>query len=414
MGMFTMPSLGADMEAGTLVEWLVNPGDTVKRGDVVAVVETQKGAIEIETFEAGTVHQLQAELGQKLPVGAPLAVIVGEDEAAPEAMSASTPDEPSAEPAGAPPSPAPTVEPMVVEAPPRPAAAPTPVAQPPQGHVASPAARRRAAELGVDLATVTGTGLGGAIQMADVEGAAGAAQAKTGAATVSAPEAVKPSPLVEMRKAIAAAMARSKREIPHFYVSQTIDLQPATEWLDTTNADRAPANRILMGALFVRACALAAAKVSTVNGHFTDDEFHRSDAVHAGVAIALRGGGLVAPALIDAHKKGLDAIMADMRDLVTRARAGRLRGSEMTMGTITISALGDAGAEAMSGVIFPPQVALVGIGAPQRRPWVIGDAVEPRQTVAVTVSVDHRVCDGRQAAKFLVEFEAHMQSPEAL
>jgi len=408
MGIFSMPSLGADMEDGTLVEWMIKPGDTVKRGDVAAVVETQKGAIEIEVFEEGTVHHLEAELGMKLPVGAPLALILGAEEAPPDESPAPP------EPVPAPPSPAPTIEPMVAEAPPRPVAAPTPVAQPPQGHVASPAARRRAAELGVDLATVTGTGLGGAIQMADVEDAAGAAQAKTDAATVSAAEAVKPSPMAEMRKAIAAAMSRSKREIPHFYVAQTIDLTPATQWLESANADRGPSERLLMGAVFVRTSALAAAKVRSVNGHFTDKGYEPSEPVHAGVAVALRGGGLVAPAIFDAQDKGVDAIMADMRDLVTRARAGRLRGSEMTMGTVTISALGDTGAEAMSGVIFPPQVALVGIGAPQKRPWVVGGQVVPRETVTVTLSVDHRVCDGRQAARFLAEFERLISNPEAL
>lgn len=408
MGVFSMPSLGADMEDGTLVEWMIKPGDTVKRGDVAAVVETQKGAIEIEVFEEGTVHHLEAELGMKLPVGAPLALILGEGEAEPDESPA--PPEPVPATPAAPPSPAPTVAPTVAEAPPRPAAAPTPLAQLPQGIVASPAARRRAAELGVDLATVSGTGLGGAIQLADVEGSVGAAPAET----VSAPAAVKPSPMAEMRKAIAAAMSRSKREIPHFYVTQTIDLTPATQWLEAANADRSPSERLLMGALFVRASALAAATVPAVNGHFAGTGFEPSEPVHAGVAVALRGGGLVAPALFDAQDKGLDAIMADMRDLVTRARAGRLRGSEMTMGTITISALGDTGAEAMSGVIFPPQVALVGIGAPQKRPWVVDDRVVPRETVTVTLSVDHRVCDGRQAAKFLARFEDLITNPEGL
>jgi pyruvate dehydrogenase E2 component (dihydrolipoamide acetyltransferase) len=412
MGVFSMPSLGADMEDGTLVEWMIKPGDTVKRGDVAAVVETQKGAIEIEVFEEGTVHQLTAELGQKLPVGAPLALILGQGEAAPDTPPASP--EPRPAPPSAPSSPAPTVEPTVAEAPPRPAAAPTPVARPPQDVAASPAARRRAAELGVDLATVAGTGLGGAIQLADVEGAVGVAPAKTGTAAVPAHEAVKPSPMAEMRKAIAAAMSRSKREIPHFYVSQTIDLTPAAQWLEAANADRRPSERLLMGALFVRASALAAARIKAVNGHYTNDAHVSSDTVHAGVAVALRGGGLVAPPVFDAQDKTVDETMAAMRDLVTRARAGRLRGSELTMGTITISALGDTGAEAMSGVIFPPQVALVGIGAPQKRPWVTGDRVVPRKTVTVTLSVDHRVCDGRQAARFLAAFDDLMQSPEAL
>ncbi|QBK32022.1 dihydrolipoamide acetyltransferase family protein [Roseitalea porphyridii] len=409
MGVFAMPSLGADMDAGTLVEWMIKPGDEVRRGDVVAVVETQKGAIEIETFEAGTVRELTADIGQKLPVGAPLAVILAEGEEAHEVAA----PEPEVAEAAAPTAPSPPAKPEPPKARPVPAAAP-----PPGGVAASPAARKRAGELGLKLQDIAGSGPGGAVLLEDVD-RAGAARPAQGPAETEKPSptpeaAEKPSPMAEMRKAIAAAMSRSKREIPHFYVSQTIDLQPATAWLEATNAGRKPADRLLMGALFVRAGALAAAQVPTVNGHFTDIGFVNSESVHAGVAIALRGGGLVAPALFDAETKSLDAIMADMRDLVTRARAGRLRGSEMIKGTITISALGEIGAEAMTGVIFPPQVALVGIGAPQRRPFVVDEKVVPRETVTVVLSVDHRVCDGRQAAKFLAVFDELMQSPEAL
>ena len=143
----------------------------------------------------------------------------------------------------------------------------------------------------------------------------------------------------EMRKAIAAAMTRSKQTIPHFYLSQTIDLQPAMDFLADRNADRAPAERVLLGALFVRATARACETVKVMNGHYTDGGFQPSATVNPGVAVALRGGGLVAPAILDALSLDLDETMARMRDLVTRARAGRLRGSEMTQGTITVSSL---------------------------------------------------------------------------
>jgi pyruvate dehydrogenase E2 component (dihydrolipoamide acetyltransferase) len=407
MGVFEMPSLGADMEAGTLVEWMIKPGDAVKRGDVVAVVETQKGAIEIETFQDGTVHHLEADLGQKLPVGAPLAVILGDGEEAPAEPAdgkVDVPEEPEQPAAPQPPSP--------VAAPATAPQSPAQAVPSPEGLMASPVARRRAAELGIDLSSINGTGLGGAIQLSDVERAHdGPAEAKPAAA---APGQKPASPMAEMRKAIAAAMSRSKREIPHLYVSQTIDLEPATQWLTKANEGRDPTTRLLMGALFVRATALAAAKVPVVNGQYTGDPFEPSKSVHAGVAVALRGGGLLAPALMDAQNLSLDETMDGMRDLVTRARAGRLRASEMTMGTITISALGETGAEAMTGVIFPPQVALLCIGAPQRRPWVVGDQVEARQTVTVTLSLDHRIGDGRQAARFLETFESFMQAPETL
>jgi pyruvate dehydrogenase E2 component (dihydrolipoamide acetyltransferase) len=284
---------------------------------------------------------------------------------------------------------------------------------------ASPAARVRAKELGLDVAAVKGTGPEGVIVLGDVERTAdGAKPVPAPADAATAPtEAVAPpkpgTPAAEMRKAIAAAMTRSKQTIPHFYISQTIDVQPAIDFLTARNADAAPDQRILLGAIFVRAAALAAAQVPSSNGHFTDGAFCPSDKVNPGVAIALRGGGLVAPALIDAPSMTLAETMAAMRDLVTRARAGRLRGKEMTAGTITISSLGENGAEAMAGVIFPPQVALVGLGAPQVRPWVVDGAVVPRSVVTLTLSVDHRVSDGRDAARYAAAFERSLSAPEA-
>ncbi len=217
-----------------------------------------------------------------------------------------------------------------------------------------------------------------------------------------------------MRAAIANAMARSKREIPHYYLTQTIDLQNAADWLATLNAGRTPDARLLIGALLVKASALAAAKVSEVNGHYGPGGFSPSETVHAGVAVALRGGGLIAPAIRDAQTLSLDQLMAKMKDVVARARTGRLRSSEMTDGTITISAIGETGADAMAAVIFPPQVAILGIGAPVRRPWIADDRIALRTTVTLTLSADHRVSDGRRGSKFLAEIGKALQTPEAL
>jgi pyruvate dehydrogenase E2 component (dihydrolipoamide acetyltransferase) len=391
MGIFAMPSLGADMEAGRLIEWLVSPGDTVTRGDIVAVVETQKGAIEIECFEEGTVRELLADIGTELAVGAPLATIQAEGEPIPEAAVAeqATPVE-AEQPVVTAPAPQP-----VAPIPPQRPQAPAPGVVP-----SSPAARIKARELGFDLAMLTGSGPGGAIVLADVEAE------KT--------QPTKRSPQDEMRRAIAAAMTRSKQTIPHFYLSQTIDVTPAMEWLTSFNEGKPPSERVLLGALFLRATVLAAAKVKTVNGHFTEEGFKPSDKINPGLAVALRSGGLVAPAIVDAEQMGLVELMAAMRDLVTRARAGRLRSSEMTEGTITLSSLGDSGAESMAGVIFPPQVALVGIGAPGLRPWVVDGTVEPRHLVTMTISADHRANDGRQASRFLSVFDSLLSTPEAL
>lgn len=411
MGLFVMPSLGADMEEAKLVEWLVKPGDTVARGDVVAVVETQKGAIEIEIFEAGVVTMLEARPGQTLPVGAPLARIGMSAEAGDDPVSPTTPveipPEPPVEPPYvptpeipiAPPVETPDVPPP--EIPPDTSQSSTPRSPPP----ASPAARRRAGKAGLSLASLHGSGPDGAILLADVD-------------RHLADTSEKPTPpridMDEMRRAISAAMVRSKREIPHYYLAQTIDLQPATDWLAETNAARPPDNRLLMGALFLRATVRALAKTPELNGVFTDNRFVPATAVHAGLVVALRGGGLIAPAIRDAETLTLDALMAAMRDIVARARNGRLRNSELTTGTITVSNMGETGASSLFGIIYPPQVALVGFGAPMRRAWVVGNAVVPRNTVTVTLAADHRVSDGRKGARLLTGIERLLMEPATL
>ncbi|MEO1292227.1 MAG: dihydrolipoamide acetyltransferase family protein [Pseudomonadota bacterium] len=396
MSIFHMPSLGADMEAGTLVEWLVAPGDGVQRGDVVAVVETQKGAIEIEVFQQGRVRRLLASVGDELPVGEPMAEIDGDGDDAAEVAPPPPHDTSLAIQAPA------RDAPPATAAPPVPSRAPaSPPASPP---LASPAARRRAKELGVDLFALQGSGPGGAVVLSDVE--SGATSAPEAAAGRFGPES--------MRAAIAAAMARSKREIPHYYLSHEIDLQTASDWLADTNATRSPERRLVMGLLFVRAAALAARKVPEMNGLWRDGAFVPSSAVHAGVAVSLRGGGLVAPALHDVATRSLDALMADFRDLVARARTARLRSSEVADPTITISSLGARGVDALDGVIFPPQVAIVGFGTPRRRPVVVGDEVVPHMTVTATLAADHRVSDGRRGARFLAEIDRRLQTPEAL
>lgn len=395
MAVFTMPSLGADMEAGTLSEWLVAPGDEVRRGDSIAVVETQKGAIEIECFEEGRIQELLAVPGAELPVGAPLALILapGESEHPPtQAQDGGESRPPAAEDSQT----ATSAPPTALDSPPRREAFLR----------VSPAARMCAKEQGIDLSTIKGSGPDGAIVLADIE-----KQARPEPPTRSEKHGTQWD---EMRKAIAAAMTRSKQTIPHFYLSQTIDVQPAIDWLEARNRDAPPGERLLLGAVIVRAAAMAASKVPSVNGHFIDGAFQSSAQVNAGIAIALRGGGLVAPALNEAARLSLDDTMLGMRDLVGRARAGRLKSSEMTGGTITISSLGETGAEAMSGVIFPPQVALVGVGAPQSRPWIVGEKIVPRTVITVTISADHRVSDGRQIARYIAEFETLIGRPETL
>jgi pyruvate dehydrogenase E2 component (dihydrolipoamide acetyltransferase) len=412
MGEFRMPSLGAEMEAGTLVEWRVKPGDALKRGDVAAVVETDKGLVEVEIWEAGVVESLRVAPGTKVPVGGVLATVRSEG-AAPRV-------EPPRAPAVAePPPPAPTpvreaaraMTPALVEE------TASATGEAPRVR-ASPAARQRARERGVDLSRVTGTGPHGAVTRDDVERAPGAAEV-TPASPVGAPAArdvAAPEPLraPAMRQAIAAAMARSKREIPHYYLSTDVDAERALAWLASANASRPVADRILFAAVLLRATALAVREVPELNGFFVDGGSHPAAQVHLGVAIALRQGGLIAPAIHDADRKSVGAIMADLRDLVARARAGRLRSSELSDPTITVTNLGDQGVQSVFGVIYPPQVALVGFGKPLPRAWAVDGMLGVHTIVTASLSADHRVSDGHRGGLFLAALARAIEEPERL
>jgi pyruvate dehydrogenase E2 component (dihydrolipoamide acetyltransferase) len=376
VGNFLMPSLGADMEAGTIVEWRVHPGDVVHRGDIVAVVDTDKSDIEVEVFEDGVVEELLIEEGRSVDVGTPLARI------------------------GAP---APTPAPAPASAPiPAPVPAPAPAPVPADGGRvrASPYARRMASERGIDLAAVAGTGPARAVIAVDVAEPAPKPAARKGRTRSG-------------RKAVGALMERSAREIPHYYLATTVDLRAATTWLAERNASRPVAQRLLPAALFVKATALAAREVPTLNGTWVDG-FQPSSAVHVGMAVALRGGGLVAPAVRDADQLGLDDLMAALRDLVARARAGRLRSSEMSGPTITVTSLGDEGADEVYGVIYAPQVALVGFGRVAERPWAEGGMVGARPTVRVTLAGDHRASEGHEGSRFLATIDTLLREPEGL
>lgn len=273
---------------------------------------------------------------------------------------------------------------------------------------ASPAARRLAEQRGIDLSAITGSGPGGAVIYADVERHLG----------VAPPPAEKKRALwldpAAMRAAIAAAMARSKREIPHYYLEHQIDVTPCEHWLAERNAKLPPDNRLLIGALALKAVALALHRFPAFNGFYRDNMFEPSKAVHVGLAIAIRGGGLAAPALHDTDQLPLGDLMSGMRDLVQRTRAGRIRSSEMSDPTITVSSLGERGVDALHGIIYPPQVAIIGFGKVSTRPWVVDGAIGPRSVVTMTLAADHRVTDGHAGALFLAEIGKLLQEPEKL
>lgn len=381
---FSMPSLGADMEAGTLVEWLKKPGDQVKRGDIIAVVETDKGAIEVEIFDEGTITQLLVDPGMKVPVGTPLALLGnGMATQTPEAR----PEEPVAGPG------------PVLPPPPAPAAPPPPA--PAAGRKISPAARQLAQQHGVDLAQVSGSGPGGIVLHRDVE--------KAGKTAARAPGDVS-----AMRRAIAAAMARSKREIPHYYLSHSFDISPAHGWLQSFNAAHPPRERLLLGVILAKAVALALREFPELNGFWNEGRHVPSEAIHLGVAIAIRGGGLVAPAIHDTDQLTLSTLMSRMNDLVRRVRRSGFRSSEISDPTMTLSSLGERGVEALLPIIYPPQVAIVGAGAPQWRPWAAGDVIESRPVLTLTLAADHRASDGHRGSLFLKRIETLLDHPEAL
>lgn len=504
MTAFTMPSLGADMEEGVLQEWLVIPGDRVRKGDVVAVVETDKAAIEVECFESGTVRRLLVAPGARVPVGTPLAVIEGEAASgvaagAPgEPVSAGSPVEPVGEVRAHPTrarakadrEPAARVERPQPEAARRPKRSPKPAhaesrKEPTRQHApappgpsagrasviatgplvrhlavlqgvdlatlhgtgpggritradveratpprtprvrATPYARRLAHDLGIDLRAVRGTGDGGAVRAADVHTAmrAGARAERPDGGLFDGDQRTHTAIAIDsrseertdaMRRAIADLMSRSKREIPHYYLSTTIDLTAAEEWLRRINRGRPPADRLVPAALLLKAAAVAAREVPSLNGFWRNDEFAPASEVNLGVAVSLRQGGLLAPVIHRADALPPDALMGRLKDLVRRARRGRLRGSETTGATLTVTNLGDQGVEAVFGVIHPPQVALVGFGAVVERPWAASGMLGVRPVVTATLAADHRATDGAVGARYLTAVDRLLHKPEEL
>jgi len=430
MADFVMPSLGADMSAGTLAAWLKQPGEAVKRGEIIAVVHTDKADVEVEVFTSGIVERMLVEPGTEVPVGTPLAVI-REEGAAPSPAPAAPAEPPAPAPeAAAAEQPAPSVP-----------AAPSAVPPAPAGHhlLISPSARQLGHELGIEVEGLQGTGPGGRIQRRDVEAVATARAAArqeappqaappapqaavTPPAVAASPAAASPAPPLSpaaernaaMRRAIAASMSRSKREIPHFYLGQTIDMSRSLAWLGQENLRRPVTERVLHGVLMVKAVALALREVPELNAVWNGDELVRRDDINVGVAISLRGGGLVAPAIHHTDELTLEELMHAFRDLVSRARAGSLRSSEMSEPTITVTSIGERGVESIFGVIFPPQVAIVGFGTLVERPWISEGQILPCPVVSASLSADHRVTDGHRASQFLAAVDRLLQEPEEL
>lgn len=417
---FRMPSLGADMQEGTLVEWLVKPGDRVKRRDAIAVVETDKAAIEIEVYEDGVIETLLAEPGQRVAVGAVMAVIakgLRSKAMAPEKA---------------------TLESASGASEPETAKEKTPSAIPDVGArriKVSPYARKLAAERSIDLSTIEGTGPKGTISAADVEKGTAAALSRPTEKVLSTPSEKKgrtasqqeappagsnaekpasPDYQTAMRRAIATAMARSKREIPHYYLQTRLDMSRTLHWLEAENLKRPIKNRLLPVVPLIKAVSLALRDVPELNGYWIDDCHQVSEAINIGFVISLRQGGIIAPALLNADEMCLDELMEALRDLIVRTRSGGLRSSEMTGATITVTNLGDLGVETVYGVIYPPQLALIGFGKTMEQPWAENGMLGVRPILTATLAADHRATDGHRGGQLLDALNRYLQEPENL
>ena len=375
---FDLPSLGADMDEGTLLEWKIHPGDNVHRGQVIAVVDTAKAAVEVECWHEGTVFELLIGVGTTVPVGTPIATLLEPGETLPSVRPIPTP------------APVETLVTELMEGAMAPASRPR----------VSPAARKRAAELSINVDELKGSGPQGVVTLEDVE------EAGRQAAPSDRNRA--------MRHAIAVAMSRSKREIPHYYLFETIPLGNAMAWLQAYNAQSKPQQRVLPSALLLKAVAVALRELPQLSGFWQNNAFQPATGIHLGVAITLRQGGLVAPALHDVADKPLTQVMSELASLVERARNGFLRSSELSDASVTVTQLGDQGVDSVLGVIYPPQVALIGFGRICERPWVRDGQLCAMPTVVASLAADHRASDGHYGARFLGEVRRVLQTPENL
>lgn len=383
------------MDQGTILKWLVGPGDHVSRGDIVARVQTEKSDIDVEIWQSGTIDEVLVDTGVQVPVGTPLLRLSGAEptpSGTPKAVSETGPsDAPSL-------APTPIGEPSVL---PLPIGEPTTRSRP----LSSPLARALCEDRGVNIAGLTGSGPGGAVIARDVP---------TSSDSQASAAPTTPTAAQRMRNAIAERMSIANRDIPHYHLELEIDMTAALAWLAEHNDPLEVGQRVLPAALLIKATAMAAAEVPALNGYWEGGTFNAANHVNVAVAVSLRRGGLVTPVIASGDELSIDQTMNALRDRVAGARSGSLRSSWMEGGTITITNLGDNGADRVFGVIFPPQVALIGFGRIRHQPVIVEDAVVSRPVVAATLSADHRATDGATGSRFLTRLNHHLQNPEKL
>ena len=428
-----MPALSPTMEEGTLAKWLVKEGDTVKSGDLLAEIETDKATMEFEAIDEGVVSQiLVAEGTDNVKVGTVIAVIAGEGEDAGSAKAAPAPA-PAAEPKAEAPAPAAAPAPTAAPAPvPAPAAAP---AASGDRIKASPLAKRLAAERGIDLSTVKGTGPGGRIVKDDLDGAAAGDAAPAAAAPAAAAPAAAPAAtsapaaagaipdfgiphedekLSGMRKTIARRLSQSMQESPHIYLTVDIRLDALLKLRGELNASlESRGVKLSVNDMLIKALAVALERVPSCNVSFGGDVMRKYSRADISVAVSIPGG-LITPIITDAGGKSMSKISTEMSELAAKAKEGKLQPNEYQGGTASISNMGMMGIKQFTAVINPPQAMIMAIGAGEKRPYIVDDALAIATVMSATGSFDHRAIDGADGALLMKTFKELVESPLGL
>ena len=418
-----MPALSPTMEEGTLAKWLVKEGDSVQSGDLLAEIETDKATMEFEAVDEGTIAQILIPEGtDNVKVGTVIAVISGEDEDAGSAKAAPTPAPAPARAAKADPAPAPAAAPA-----PAPTAAPAPAAQG-ERIKASPLAKRIAADKGIDLTALTGSGPGGRIVKADLEGAAASTAAPASAAAPSPAPAAAPAPaqpfetdiphsaekLSNMRKTIARRLTQSKQEVPHIYLTVDVQLDKLLKLRGELNAALEPQGvKLSVNDLLIKALAKALIQVPKCNVSFAGDQLISYERADISVAVSVPAG-LITPIIVGADDKSVSKISTEMKELAGRAKEGKLQPHEYQGGTASLSNMGMFGIKQFEAVINPPQGMIMAIGAGEKRPYVVDDALAIATVMSATGSFDHRAIDGADGAQLMQAFKQIVENPLGL
>ena len=440
-----MPALSPTMTEGRLAKWMKKEGDEVKAGDVIAEIETDKATMEVEAVDEGRLQKILVQEGTDgVPVNAPIAVLLGEGEdpsaappPAPKPAAPAKPSAPAAAPIAAEPSAAAPARPAQAAASAAPAAPPAP-ARPAKGDrlFASPLARRMAADAGLDLKAISGSGPHGRIVKADVETAKSRGPSPQPAAVPAAAKVAAPAPApaqaaaavaggiahhvvphTSMRRAIARRLTESNQQVPHFYLTLDCEIDSLLKLRADLNG-KSPekgdgAYKLSVNDFVIRAAAAALRKVPAANAAWSEEGIVMFDAVDISVAVAIPGG-LITPIIRNADSKGLAAISTEMKSLAAKAREGKLKLEEFQGGTFSISNLGMYGIKDFAAVINPPQGAILAVGAGEQRPVVKAGALGIATIMSVTLSVDHRAVDGAVGAEYLAAFKRLVEDPITL